>query len=342
MLILLQRRIPVRSLSLTLFALISIGFLVSCNKDSEGPSKRTIAVIPKGTMHEFWKSIHAGAVKAAKECDVEIIWKGPLKEDDREDQIKVVENMIIRGVDGIVLAPLDDAALRNPVKDATRSGIPVVIFDSDLQSKYQVSFVATDNYVGGQKAGKYLAEKLGGKGKVILMRYAEGSASTEKRERGFLDAIKEHDGIELVSSNQYAGATVETAIKASKNLLVTFENSEGNLSIDGIFCPNETRTFGMLRVLQDAGWAGSVIFVGFDSTELLIQGMRKGYLHGVVVQDPINMGYLSVKTLVQHLEGRTIEKKIDTGSTLITLENMDQPEMKALLKPDFPKWLNTK
>ena len=123
--------------------------LAGCGKPESAPQAKrlTIAVIPKGTTHEFWKSVHAGAVKAARELDADIIWKGPLKEDDREDQIKVVEDFITRGVSGIVLAPLDDTALRTPVANAVQAGIPVVIIDSDLQSDRQ-------NEVLGKLLGK--------------------------------------------------------------------------------------------------------------------------------------------------------------------------------------------
>lgn len=303
-----------------------------------GETKR-IAVIPKGTTHEFWKSIHAGAMKAADELGVEIIWKGPLKEDNRDDQIKIVEDMTNLGVDGVVLAPLDDTALRLPVEEATRKGIPVVIIDSGLKSEDYVSFVATDNHHGGELAGEHLAKLLDGKGKVVMLRYAEGSASTNEREQGFVDAIKKSPGIELVSSNQYGGATTESAQKASENLLAPYKSADGKLGIDGIFCPNESTTFGMLRALQDARLAGSVKFVGFDSSEKLVDALAAKELHGLVLQDPMNMGYLGVKTMVAHLNGETVEKRISTGENLATPENMNEPEMQALLKPDYQKWL---
>src|SRR5439155_1403152 len=170
----------------------------------------TIAVIPKGTTHEFWKSVHAGAIKAAQELDVEIIWKGPLQENDRQGQINEVETFINRGVSGICLAPLDDTALRKPVAAAVAKKIPVVIFDSGIKSDDYTSFVATDNYKGGVLAGEHLAKVLGGKGKIAMLRYMEGSASTAEREQGFLDAIAKSKDIEVASSNQYAGATTDT------------------------------------------------------------------------------------------------------------------------------------
>jgi len=315
--------------------------LASCGKKEQSSStgSPTIAVIPKGTTHEFWKSIHAGANKAAKEMGVQIIWKGPLKEDDREAQISVVEDFVTRGVSGIVLAPLDEVALRTPVADATRANIPVVIMDSGLKSEDYVSFVATDNYAGGKLGGQRLAELLGGKGKVLMLRYMEGSASTTAREQGFLDAMAAIPGITVVSSNQYGGATTETSYKASENLLSPYKRPDGTLAIDGIFTPNESTAFGMLRALQDGGIAGKVRFVGFDSSIKLMEALRKREIDGLVLQNPVRMGYLAVKTMAQHLKGEKVEKRIDTGVAMVTADNMDQPENKELLEPDLSQWL---
>jgi ribose transport system substrate-binding protein len=332
---------------IVLITLIVISASIGCKQKKEaGVDTYRIAVIPKGTTHVFWKSIHAGAIKAQQELkasglDVEVIWKGPLKEDDRESQIRVVEDFVTRGVNGIVLAPLDDVALRRPVKDAVSNGIPVVIIDSDLKSEDHVSFVATDNYIGGRKGGERLAEILGGKGKVIMLRYQEGSASTMNREQGFLDVLKEkYPGIQVVSANQYGGATTESAYLASESLLSPLRTPDGGLTIDGIFCPNESTAFAMLRALEDGRFAGKVKYVGFDSSDRLVMGLRNGLIHGLVLQDPINMGYLGVKTIVAHLRGQQVEKRIDTGSEVATAENMDDPKMKNLLEPDYRKWLN--
>jgi ribose transport system substrate-binding protein len=315
--------------------LLLVGLLPAACKKTQTDA---IAVIPKGTTHEFWKSMHAGAEKASRELGVKIIWKGPLREDDREDQIKVVESFINMRVKGIVLAPLDESALVPAVTDAVRSKIPVVITDSDLKSEDKVSFVATDNYKGGQLAAAQMAKLLDGKGKVILLRYAEGSASTAAREKGFLDGIAEHKGVEVVSSNQYGGATTETAFKASENLLTAHGGAAG-LTVQGIFCPNESTTFGMLRALEDNGLAGKVRFIGFDSSPKMVDALKKGAMDAMVVQDPINMGYLAVKTLVAHLKGEAVPKRIDTGAALVTRENMNEAKIAALLQPDYKKWL---
>ncbi len=310
--------------------------LAACSGNTTS-DRMTIAVIPKGTSHVFWQSIHAGAEKAGTELGVSIVWRGPLREDDRDSQVAEVENAVGRGVAGIVLAPLDDAALVAPVSAAMRQKVPVVIIDSGLKGDDYVSFVATDNEAGGRLAGEGLAKLIGGKGRVLLLRYAEGSDSTTKREEGFLTAIKANPGIEIVSSNQYAGADVESAYKKSEAILSQLKRPDGSLNVDGIFCPNESVSFGMLRVLEDNGWAGKVRFIGFDASDNLRKALGNGHVDGLVLQDPVRMGYLGVKTMVSHLKGEKVERRIDTGVRLVLREDMDKPDAKQLLQPDLSK-----
>jgi ribose transport system substrate-binding protein len=212
--------------------------------------KWRVIVIPKGTTHEFWKAFHAGALKAADELgNVEVIWMGPQKEDDRVQQIALVQSAVAAGVDGIVLAPLDSHALVQPVEAAIARGIPVVILDSGLETNKMVSFIATDNYHGGVLAAQRLGEVLKGQGKVILLRYAVGSESTEQREKGFTDTLaKEFPAISLLSDTEYAGPTSDSAQQRSQSLVTRYRGQ-----VDGIFCPNESSTFGMLRALEGAG-----------------------------------------------------------------------------------------
>jgi ribose transport system substrate-binding protein len=300
----------------------------------------TIAVVPKGTTHEFWKSINAGAVKAQREFStngtkVEIIWKGPLREDDRAQQIQVVENFMARHVSAIVLAPLDSQALVRPVNNAVDAGVPVVVIDSDLKSDKYVSFVATDNFKGGQMAGEEMGKVLGGKGNVILLRYAVGSASTEAREAGFLDALKKFPDIKIISQDQHAGATRELAYKVSQNLMNRFSHE-----VNGVFCPNENSTVGMTKALRDVGLGqGKVKMIGFDAGSLSVQDLKSGDVQALVVQNPMLMGYLGIATAVKHLRGEKVEKRIDTGVVLVTRENMEQQEIKDLLYPPLDKYL---
>jgi ribose transport system substrate-binding protein len=311
-----------------------------CGRSRESDAQYHIAVVPKGTTHEFWQSIHAGAVKAVREyhdrgVHVNITWKGPMREDDREQQIQVVEGFLSQGVSGIVLAPLDSRALVRPVQEASRAGIPTVIIDSDLASEEIVSFVATDNFKGGELAADRIGSLLDGRGRVLMLRYQEGSASTTAREDGFTKRLTSaYPGIELISSDQYAGATRDTAKRASENLLNRFGHD-----LQGVFTPNESSTAGMLLALQDIGKAGQIAFVGFDASETFVEVMRTGQLDGLILQNPFDMGYLGVKTMIEHLQGQTVERRIDTGVSLITPENLDEPQSQALLFPPIQEYL---
>ena len=317
-----------------------VALAVACSGRAK-PTAYTIGVIPKGTTHEFWKSIHAGAVKAERELNaagtaVTIMWKGPLREDDREQQVQVVEGFVSQNISGIVIAPLDEAALVRPVEEARRAGIPAIVIDSALDSKEIVSFVATDNTKGGELAADRMAELLNGKGKVLLLRYQEGSASTTARETGFLAELKaKAPGIEVISSDQYAGPTRDTAKRASENLLNRYANE-----LQGIFCVNESSTHGMLLALQDIGKAGKVAFIGFDASQTFIDALGNGQMHGLVVQNPLNMGYLGVTKMVEHLQGKKVEARIDTGVWMITKENLAAPQTAELLHPPVEKYLN--
>lgn len=322
-------RASVVTLPVFLLALVGCGSQADDGAGGAGSPKLRIAVIPKGTTHEFWKSVHAGAERAARELGVEAIWKGPQKEDDREAQIRVVEDFVVKGVDAIVLMPLDKTALVRPAREAVEAGIPVVVADSDLEYDGRASFVATDNHKGGEMAGAHLATLLGGKGKVILLRYLEGSASTEEREAGFLAALAEHPGIEVLSSNQHAGATKESALRASENLL------NAHADVQGIFCPNESAAYAMMRALTDSGRRNGVKFVGFDASEGLVQGLRGGAVDALILQDPVRMGDLALRAAVAAARKEPVEKRIDTGVTIATLANIDSPEIAGLLAPDL-------
>jgi ribose transport system substrate-binding protein len=319
--------------------------VIACAKHEQTTAPKsgksfTIAVIPQGSTHEFWKSIHAGAMKTAQDeakagVNVTIIWKGPMREDDREQQVQVVEGFVTQHVDGIVLAPFDKNALVRPVEEAKRAGIPTVVVDSGLESPDPISFVASNNYHGGELAADEMGRLLNGKGKVLALRYQEGVFSTEQREKGFIERIKAaYPKIHLISSNQFAGATRDTAKTAAENLLNRFGND-----LDGLFTPNESSTAGALLALEDAGKAGKIRFIGFDTSEVFVKAMRDGKLHGIVVQNPFRMGELGVKTVVDHLLGKPVEKRVDTGVTLITPANLDAPESQTLLHPPLETYL---
>ncbi|HCQ03148.1 MAG TPA: sugar ABC transporter substrate-binding protein [Candidatus Latescibacteria bacterium] len=326
--------------------LLSVVFFHFSHCGDKEQSGYKIAVIPKGLTHEFWKSIHAGAMQAEKELNangvaIEIDWQGPNKESDREQQIKIVENQIGMGTDAIVLAPLDANAMVRPVMEAYRNKIPVVIIDSglDIEPDKYVSFIATDNYEGGRKGGERIADLIEArrqaepsfKAGIILLRYDLGHASTDARERGFLATVEERGLTDaILSSNQYAGSTRESGQMKSEALLNQFRDQ-----VNAVFCPNESSVYGMLQALRRTGLLGQVYLVGFDATPALVEALRKEELHGLVLQDPVRMGYLGVIHAVNILEGSIPEKRIDTGAWVATVQNMDDPEIRQRLSPDL-------
>jgi ribose transport system substrate-binding protein len=291
-------------------------------------AKPRIAVIPKGTTHVFWKSVEAGARQAGQEAGGDIVWKGPLKENDRAGQIAIVEQFVSDGIGAIALAPLDQVALKRPVAAAVARKIPVVIIDSALEGQAGADFaslVATDNRKGGELGGDELARLLEGKGKVVLLRYQEGSASTMEREAGFLDAIRKHPGISVIVDNQYAGATAAEAQNAAMNMADKLRQA------DGVFCPNESSTFGMLLALRQSKLLGKLKFVGFDTSPPLLAALRKGEIQALVAQNPTKMGYEGVKAAIAVLAGKSVDPRIDTGCVLITPANLDSEPVKAVL-----------
>ncbi|MBL8755460.1 MAG: substrate-binding domain-containing protein, partial [Planctomycetes bacterium] len=250
------------------------------------------------------------------------------QENDRAQQIQLVQQFVGEGIAGLCLAPLDHAALAPAVAAAKAKGIPVVVFDSDLDGTPGTdfaSFVATDNQAGGAMAGKHLAQLLGGKGKVVLLRYQVGSASTEARENGFLAAAKAA-GLEVVVDNRYAGATVAEAKTTALNLADTLRG------VQGVFCSNEPTSVGMLQALAQLGLTGKLKFVGFDASPPLVQGLRDGGIDALVVQDPVRMGELAVRHLADAIAKKPVPPFVDTGALLATKANMDQPAVQKLLQ----------
>jgi ribose transport system substrate-binding protein len=326
-----------KSAACTLLVMLAATWMPGCKKqESAGvastaataPSTLTIAVIPKGTTHVYWRSVRAGAQAAADDLGINIIWKGPLLENDRASQIAIVEQFASQGVDGIVVAPLDNVALKRPIDEAMDKHIPVVIIDSALEGevgKDFVSFIATDNKQGGEMAGQELARLLNGKGKIVLLRYGEGSASTLDREAGFLDAVSKHPDMTMLVQNRYAGPTSGDAQNTALDMVDDLRQA------DGIFASNESAATGMLLALEKLDLAGKVKFVGFDSSDTLLKGLKSGEIDALVLQNPKKMAYLGVQQCVASLRGQPLTQHIDSGAGLLTRDNINSPQMQKLL-----------
>lgn len=316
---------------LATFLLIISLFTAACQRKTQEAGQLKIAVIPKATSGHFWQTVHAGAEQAEKDLGVQIVWVGTEREDQRAGQITIVDAQVLNQVDGIVLAPLDGEALVKPVREAVSKKIPVVIFDSALNSdeKLITSFVATDNFVGGELAGDELAKSLNEKGNVVLLRHMEGSASTKKREAGFLKAIQKYPNIKILSSEQYGGRDPQ---QTAENLLLRFTQKD-TPTINGIFCSNLTTTYGMLQALRRARLIGKIKLIGFDSDDSLVKALQQGEITGLIIQDPFRMGYLGVATMTKHLRGEKISSFTDTGVTFVSQKNLKNSNVQKLLYP---------
>ncbi len=313
-----------------LVAVVALAALSGCGRkggesNSKPQSNHAIAVIPKGTTHIFWQSVHAGAQKAGQELGFQIYWNGPERETDRERQIQIVEDFIVQKVDGIVLAPLDRKALVPCVEKLWSLKLPCAIIDSGVDTDKYACFAATDNYQGGVMAARRMGEVLQGKGKVVVLKYVPGSASTTERENGFIETIqKEFPGIQIVDT-KYGQDTVETALQATEDLLTRHPD------LQGMFACNASTAVGALQGLQSQKRA-EVKLVGFDAEKALLDGLRAGQIDALVVQDPFKMGYEGVKAVVAQLHGQSVPKRIDTGVELITQARLAEPRIRELLK----------
>ncbi len=288
----------------------------------------TIAVIPKGTTHVFWKAVHAGADKAGQETGAIISWQGPQKENDAAKQVEIVENAITNKVDGIVLAPLDKAALVPAINKAKAANIPLTIFDSAADTENYVSFVATDNVKGGEMAAERMGKLMNGKGTVAIIPVQPNSASTMDREDGFEKAIKAKFPNMTVIRSNYGNSDRTQSLRVTEDVLTSHPE------IAGIFGPNESSIVGALQAVKNRALVGKIKLVGFDSTKQLEESLESGDIDSLVIQNPFKMGEMGVHTIVDAHAGKTPEKRIDTGVVLMTKENMTTPEMQALRSKD--------
>lgn len=293
------------------------------------PGTLKIGIVLQGSLHQYWKFVQAGAKKAVADLMaagtlIDLVCKAPLREDDRGEQKEILERLV-REVDGVVLAPFDSHFLVDTVDNAASKGVAVLVIDSFLQTSNIVSFIATDNKNGGAMAADRMGRLLDRGGKVLLMRYQKGVASTEAREGGFADRISTYPAIEMVRSEGYAGVTRDSAKVAGEVEL------RKHVDLSGVFTPNESSTAGMLMALQGVQQAGKMTFVGFDTSDLYLDTMRYRKIHGLVVQNPFLMGELGVRTLTDHLQGKVVQKRIDIKPVMVTPDNIDAPEIVKLL-----------
>lgn len=309
--------------------LAAAAICAACNRQQT----RRIAVIPKGTADVFFQSVHAGALAAGQQYHAEILWEGPANQTDYARQLQIMDSMLNRHVDGIAVAATDKTILNASLDRAAREHVPVAIFDSGVDSTNYVSFVATNNYQGGQLGGRELGRLLGGKGTVAMIEHAPGSASTMEREQGFKDAMaKEFPGITIVAE-QYSMAERAKGLAATENILTAHPD------LNGIFASSEPSSVGAAQALKSRGLAGKVRLVAFDSSDGLVEDLKGGTIDALVAQDPFRIGFEGVRAVAEKLNGGAPAKKVDLSAVVITKADMEKPEIQQLLHPDLKKYL---
>lgn len=312
----------------TLFLLLSSLF-ISCAEPGQSAARKgqepVLAVIPKATNQVFWDRVAAGTQAAGEDFGAQIAWDGPADESELSAQVALMQQFTAENVPAILLAPLDSRSLVASVRAARKRGIPVIIFDSDLDSDDYESFIATDNLAAGQICGRTMAAGLPERAKVGILRYMEGSASTTAREEGFIQGLAEApQNLRLVELPVFAGPTIESGRTAALQVLDKYPD------LAGIFTANESSSAGMLQALRARGKTSQLRFIGFDANDELLAGVAQGDVHALAVQDPFNMGYLAVETAMKVIQGQPFARRIDTGIKMVTADNLEDAEIQQL------------
>lgn len=288
--------------------------------------KKVIAIVPKATSHIFWVQVERGVRAAEKDLGVEVLWNGAASETDYGRQIQIVDSMISRHVDAIGVAATERKILTKSLDRAAAAKIPVLIFDSGVEGDNYLSFLSTNNYEGGVLGARELGRLLSGKGKVALMAHQPGSASTGERELGFEETLaKEFPGMSIVA-RQFSMSDRAKGRAAAENMLTA------HADLGGIFCSAEPGSMGTALAIKSRGLSGKVKLIAFDSSEPIIDDLKGGTIAAMVVQDPFHMGYDTVRTLVDYLNGTVPPKRIDLAPRLIRKEDLDKPDVKKLLQ----------
>lgn len=294
---------------------------------TEEAREKYVAVISKGWQHEFWKTVEQGAIKAGEEKDVKVTFEGPDNETMVDKQIEMMENAITKKADAIMLAPLDSKALLPVVQKAEEKGIPVLTFDSNIESDIPKSFIATDNMAAGKIAAEEASKLMGGEGKVAIIAHNEGTSTAQQRRDGFKEEIeKNHPGIEIVSI-QYSDGDHAKALQKATDIMTA------NPDLKAFYATNEGAAIGVATAVKEKGKQGDIKVIGFDSSDQEIQFLKDEIITGFVVQNPYNMGYLGVNAAVDILDGKTVEDRIDTGAKYISLDNFEDEDVQKLLYP---------
>jgi ribose transport system substrate-binding protein len=297
--------------------------------DGEAPpadSDRTyVALVSKGFQHQFWQSVRDGAQQAADEFDVDITFEGPDSESEVAQQIDMLQTAIDRSPDALGFAALDSQAAAPLMDQAASSDIPVIAFDSGVDSDVPLATAATDNRAAAALAAENMVELIGGSGQVAMVVHDQTSVTGTERRDGFVEYIEQNaPDVEIVDIQYGRGDHLESTNVATAII-------QGNPDLDGIYGSNEGSAIGVVNAVQELGIAGDLVIVGFDSGQAQMDAIRDGVMAGAITQNPVGIGYETVKAAVEALNGDELPETIDTGFFWYDETNIDDDEIQAVL-----------
>lgn len=292
--------------------------------DTSG-SEKTIALVAKVSGNAFWEAVHAGAAQAGIDEGVEVTFTGPTDESQIDKQADLLMTAINKGASAVAIAALDEQAISGALTEAQNKGVPVVAFDGVLESDIPVATVATDNYAAAQEAAKHMVELTGGKGKVAVISHSQTASSAIDRSQGFIDYIKENaPDIEMLET-QYCNSDQKMAQDKANAILLA------NPDLAGMYGTNDHCAVGAAAEIEAQGKADSITTIGFDSGSQQIDYIKRGIIAGSITQDPYQMGYSTVTTALDALDGGTPEKMVDSGFHFYNKDNIDDEEIARCL-----------
>jgi ribose transport system substrate-binding protein len=284
----------------------------------EGASQRNIALVTKALDSEFWQMVKTGAEEAARlHPEIALTIQAPQREINIDQQVSILEDLILRQVSALAVAPAGVAEVVPALDKARAAGIPVLLVDTDAPWPHKLSYIGTDNRLGGKLAGEFLVKQLGGRGRVALIRGVLGVSTHEDRIAGFQEAVAAAPGIRLVTT-QPANSERQTAMTVMENILTSHAN------LDGVFVTSDQMALGAMEAIAARRLSGKVVLVGFDAGQEAVRAVKSGQMSAVVAQHPYEMGRRAVEAAVQAVRGEPVARRIDTGTTLVTPENADQ------------------
>lgn len=295
--------------------------------DNEANTDATysIPIVSKGFQHQFWQAVHNGAEQAADEFGVEITFEGPDTEAQVDKQLEMLRTALDRDPDAIGFAALDSQASIPLLTQAQENDIPVIAFDSGVESDIPVTTAATDNYAAAQEAAEQMAELIGGEGKVAVIAHDQTSQTGIERRDGFVETIENnHPNIELVDI-QYGGGDHLKSTDAAKAIMQAYPD------LDGIFGTNEGSAIGVVNAVKEMNKEGEIVIIGFDSGQQQIDAIRDGVMAGAITQNPVGIGYETVKAAVQAINGEELPEVIDTGFFWYDANNLDDEDIQAVI-----------